>query len=156
MCVIILSASFKTMQSSKQNISTQDNSWLTSSQNRLMVLCSCACGQKLESTILIMTVNDLYIVNLSGYVGMFKFTVRWVFHLLLPVVITSVCDVLCVTVPTTCHCQSQDRLNKSQPCPRNHIVPHHWKANTFNTFLSRRILELLPSDEHWFFPSAPI
>ena len=72
-----------------------------------------------------MTVNDLYIVNLSGYVGMFKFTVRWVFHLLLPVVITSVCDVLCVTVPTTCQCQSQDRLNKSQPCRRNHIVPHH-------------------------------
>ena len=88
MCVIILSASFKKMQSSKQNISTQDNSWLTSSQNRLMVLCSCACGQKLECTILIMTVNDLYIVNLSGYVGMFKFTVRWVFHLLLPLVIT--------------------------------------------------------------------
>ena len=53
-----------------------------------MVLCSCACGQKLESTILIMTVNDLYIVNLSGYVGMFKFTVRWVFQLLLPLVTT--------------------------------------------------------------------
>jgi hypothetical protein len=120
MCVIILSASFKKMESSKQNISTQDNSWLTSSQNRLMVLCSCACGQKLESTILIMTVNDLCIVNLSGYVGMYKFTVRSS-HLLLPVVTTSVCDMLCVTVPTTCHSQSQDRLNKSKSCPRNKL-----------------------------------
>ncbi len=72
-----------------------------------------------------MTVNDLYIVNLSGYVEMYKFTVRWVFHLLLPVVITSVCGMLCGTVPTTRHSQSQDRLNKSQSCPRNHVVPHH-------------------------------
>ena len=50
---------------------------------------------------------------------MYKFTVRWGSHLLLPVVTTSVCDMLYVTVPTTCHSQSQDRLNKSKSCPRN-------------------------------------
>lgn len=43
--------------------------------------------------ILIVAVTDVYVINLSGYVGICKFIVRRIFYFVLPVVITTVmCD----------------------------------------------------------------